>query len=538
MIITDGKFLTETISSLGLEGDDQARTILNAHNLLKKIVEAYDNLVKEDHAAKTNQDALKNHSGPAGLVYGRIQSGKTRAMIVSTAMAFDNNFRVAVVMTSNINDLVSQTHLDFIKEMRGVSVYTKDDELDKQVEDARLDIERPEGRILIIASKGTKSLQNVTAFLKAVGAQSYPIVIFDDEGDQASLDSNTYKRSTTGNLTLEPSPINKLIKKLRREFPTSIYVSVTGTPQAVLLQNISSDNRPSFVHMLPHGDGYIGGDYFFNTPEPEENPYHLISAIPNEDKSRLLNPRQPIPDGLKNSILFFLLSASAAVRNLGLPEKGKEKDKGYQYLCHPSLKNNEQGQAADRISSFLTQVKSVLLGNEDTYGITESIARQYEELKHQLGEGATPQLDDLNKIIQEELLRKKILVINAQNTKRRGIEYEWDSSLILDCHKKDTGKSYRSVYGRMKWNDVAPTLTTQCTGYGNGRFGHPSQNRAISLREAALLQSFPRDYEFINPKTKYYPTIVERHIGNAVPVRLGQIIARSIKRHLLNNLIG
>lgn len=109
---------------------------------------------------------------------------------------------------------------------------------------------------------------------------------------------------------------------------------------------------------------------------------------------------------------------------------------------------------------------------------------------------------------------------------------EWDDELILDCHKKESGKSYRSVYGRMNWNEVSPTLTTQCTGYGNGRFGHPEQNRAISLREAAILQSFPKKYHFIDSNEIFKPTYVEKHIGNAVPPRLGFIIAKSIKQHL------
>lgn len=109
---------------------------------------------------------------------------------------------------------------------------------------------------------------------------------------------------------------------------------------------------------------------------------------------------------------------------------------------------------------------------------------------------------------------------------------EWDDDLVLDCHKKDSGKSYKSVYGRMTWNDVSPTLTTQCTGYGNGRFGHPEQDRAISLREAAILQSFPKKYHFANPDENFKPSVIEKHIGNAVPPRLGYIIAKSIKTHL------
>ena len=109
---------------------------------------------------------------------------------------------------------------------------------------------------------------------------------------------------------------------------------------------------------------------------------------------------------------------------------------------------------------------------------------------------------------------------------------EWDDDLVLDCHKKKSGKSYCSVYGRMSWDEVSPTLTTQCTGYGNGRFGHPEQDRAISLREAAILQSFPSKYDFISPREPFNSSSIEKHIGNAVPPRLGYVIAKTIKEHI------
>lgn len=62
--------------------------------------------------------------------------------------------------------------------------------------------------------------------------------------------------------------------------------------------------------------------------------------------------------------------------------------------------------------------------------------------------------------------------------------------LVADCHKKSSGKTYPSIYGRMTWDDPAPTMTTQFFGFGSGRFGHPEQDRAISLREGAILRSF------------------------------------------------
>jgi len=109
---------------------------------------------------------------------------------------------------------------------------------------------------------------------------------------------------------------------------------------------------------------------------------------------------------------------------------------------------------------------------------------------------------------------------------------DWDADLVAECHKRATGQSYDSVYGRMQWDRPAPTITTECNGYGNGRFGHPEQDRAISMREAALLQTFPYSYEFLDPNRKWHLETLARLIGNAVPVELGRAIARSIGIHL------
>lgn len=109
---------------------------------------------------------------------------------------------------------------------------------------------------------------------------------------------------------------------------------------------------------------------------------------------------------------------------------------------------------------------------------------------------------------------------------------DWTEELKLNCHKNESGKSYGSVYGRMSWDVIAPTMTTFCTGIGNGRFGHPEQDRAISLREAAILQSFPKDYRFAPSKDLLKPSIVATHIGNAVPPLLGKAIGQSIIEHI------
>lgn len=109
---------------------------------------------------------------------------------------------------------------------------------------------------------------------------------------------------------------------------------------------------------------------------------------------------------------------------------------------------------------------------------------------------------------------------------------DWKDNLMLTCHISEKGKTYGSVYGRMKWDEPSPTMTTFCTGIGNGRFGHPDQDRAISLREAAILQSFPEDYKFAESFDELKFGKASRHVGNAVPPKLGEVIGKSILNHL------
>lgn len=107
-----------------------------------------------------------------------------------------------------------------------------------------------------------------------------------------------------------------------------------------------------------------------------------------------------------------------------------------------------------------------------------------------------------------------------QNTpKDGGSRISWPKALWLECHKKNV--QYSDVYGRMKWNEPSPTLTARCTSISNGRYGHPEQNRAISLREAAYLQSFPRKYKFYGSDLH-----IAKQIGNAVPVQLAKEIGK------------
>ena len=106
-------------------------------------------------------------------------------------------------------------------------------------------------------------------------------------------------------------------------------------------------------------------------------------------------------------------------------------------------------------------------------------------------------------------------------TPEGGGRESWTDDLVLDCHRGHNG--HTDVYGRLAWDRPATAMTTRCISYSNGRFGHPSQDRALSLREAALLQSFPRDFTFSGSLTER-----ARQVGNAVPPLMAEIIGETL----------
>jgi DNA (cytosine-5)-methyltransferase 1 len=102
-----------------------------------------------------------------------------------------------------------------------------------------------------------------------------------------------------------------------------------------------------------------------------------------------------------------------------------------------------------------------------------------------------------------------------------GSRCDWPSDIVLDCHKNGHD-GHSDVYGRLRKDQPASALTTRCISLSNGRFGHPTQHRAISAREAASLQTFSRNFIF-----KGSLTSMARQIGNAVPVLLAEKLGES-----------
>lgn len=141
------------------------------------------------------------------------------------------------------------------------------------------------------------------------------------------------------------------------------------------------------------------------------------------------------------------------------------------------------------------------------------------------------QADPADRLHKSRTLTK----VNLQRIKKSkpgGTWEDWPEELRAPCHRKASGSTFRNVYARMVWDEPSPTITTMAYNFGTGRFGHPEQNRALTLREAANLQSFPPDYEFVAPEEPVQLAPLGRLIGNAVPPRLAEAIGVSIVEHV------
>lgn len=177
------------------------------------------------------------------------------------------------------------------------------------------------------------------------------------------------------------------------------------------------------------------------------------------------------------------------------------------------------------LASKLGEIKMI----EPTHSIDNQVTVQ-DAIKHlpPIKAGETCATDRLHR----SMALSEINLKRIRASKQGGTWRDWPESLRTECHQRTSGATYSAVYGRMSWDKPSPTMTTLCYGYGNGRFGHPEQDRAISLREAAIFQAFPENYQFCPEDKPINLTSIGKMIGNAVPVTLGEIIGKSFISHL------
>lgn len=170
-------------------------------------------------------------------------------------------------------------------------------------------------------------------------------------------------------------------------------------------------------------------------------------------------------------------------------------------------------QHRQRLVLLASKLGPIRLMSPSEFGADRTTVRKSIADLPSLQAGEKDETDPLHQAAILSHLNKK----RIEASKPGGTWRDWRGTLVAECHRKGTGKTYPSVYGRMCWDEPAPTITTQFFGFGNGRFGHPEKGRSIRLRYAALFQSFSRKYVFWPRDRNLNRSAVSKFIGNVDP---------------------
>jgi len=278
--------LLEVVSNeLGDKAAEQLKQ--TAVEIVQNCVDVYDKTFGAGDVGATGSGIVsKPHkgeipNGTTGLIYGKVQSGKTKTAIARVAMAQTNGFRCFIVLTSNNVWLGKQTARRFKNQLEGGPVVFNWEQWKKDpgefATQQLLDYIKETG-VVLVSTKQKDHLDKLLKVLKDAKASGVPTIIFDDEADNASLNTNEAKQAKKGKDAVPDSSTFDKIGKIREEVANHIYLQITATPQSLLLQNIDHECKPAFCVLSQPGDDYMGGYLFFENDrsfcytavEPEE----------------------------------------------------------------------------------------------------------------------------------------------------------------------------------------------------------------------------------------------------------------------------
>ena len=251
-------------------------------------------------------------------------------------------------------------------------------------------------------------------------------------------------------------------------------------------------------------------------PFSSQNRAHKDALI-IDDRARLLLQCVKFAQTLKPEVLLFEnVSGLAAPHNNFLLQQLKSELAAEGYLLSEPRRIDaaDLGVPQRRVRCVMVAGRSPeAIGRFEKAALEPASMTVREAIGHlpALNSGERSETDQLHFArTHQDIVLKRLRYIG----KNGGSRSDLPKFLQLACHMGRT-TSFSDVYGRMQWDDVAPTLTTGCTDVTRGRYAHPEQDRAITLREAALLQTFPPKYRFHGNASQ-----IARQIGNAVPVRM------------------
>ena len=339
---------------------------------------------KIDYDEKTSKciiesmEKIENIGDKPLMMLGKIQSGKTRSFIGVTALAFDNGYDLAIILTKNSNALARQT----VARMQQEFAAFKDDDIVDifdimciPQELSRFELDK---KLIIVVKKEKNNLPKMIDFIEkySLGSQKKCLII-DDEADFCSIGFEINKETDEYDLRTIASQINSL-----REHITCNFIQVTATPYALYLQpetiELKHDDKivpikPADTVLVPYGDKYIGGDYYFDT---EKNPLNKflfyaineeeLTIIKSQDRRKfktetvLTNKRVK---GLRTAIINFIVAGCIRIIQNGGQPRGKQNK--FSFIIHTEIAKAAHQNQENIINELFEQIKEEVTGNTE-----------------------------------------------------------------------------------------------------------------------------------------------------------------------------
>ena len=359
-----------------------------------------------------------------GLVVGYVQSGKTMSFETAAALARDNGFQIVIVVAGISNNLLDQStgrlrrdlRLDQPdRERRWIQFQNpvNDDATVQAIRDVLDDWRDPgtpeeyKKTVLVTVLKHHQRLRSLSQLLQAAGMQNVPVLIIDDEADQASLNTEV----TQG----EESTTYHRLMELRHALPVHTYLQYTATPQAPLLVSIIDSLSPNFVQVLEPGEDYVGGREFF------ADNLALVRVIPPLEVPTNSNPLNEPPESLLEALRVFMVGVTAGIR--------EESNTGNRsMLVHPSHRTAQHQEFYNWVRDVFEEWKRILNlpdADPDKQELIEDFRYAYDDLA-QTTEDGLPAFDALVPSFRFAFRNTRILEVNARAG--RTPEVDWRSA--------------------------------------------------------------------------------------------------------------
>lgn len=345
---------------------------LQSHELRESVVNTSNELVSNISSRFSFASQLNC------LLLGNVQSGKTGQMLGAISLLADKGYRLYILLTTDNVDLQRQTYNRVKKSLLDFNVISEKEEV--LFEQVRLT--RP---TVIVLKKNSRVLRKWKDILVNTDiCHGLPLVIFDDEADAASLNTKVNSNKV--------SPINRNLSLIKKTSTSSVYIEVTATPQAVLLQSLVSGWRPSFVTYFKPGSQYLGGNFFYSDPAS----YCAKFTEDNELDKIIAEDDTVTPDGLRDSILTFL--EVCAYKKI----KGET---NCNFMIHPNVKIDVHNKFVNRVQEFL----NLLEVSQNEKGFEKALKIIWNDLQHTKPD--FPSFEDIQNGVTDILDNTEIMVV-------------------------------------------------------------------------------------------------------------------------------